>query len=58
MELTGTFRLRFSTPTELEQVREVKENLCYVALDYEAECAKKEEFAEYKLPDGIKLRCG
>jgi len=32
--MMGQQGLRFSTPSELEQVREVKEHLCYVALDY------------------------
>jgi len=46
----------FTTSAEIENVREMKEKLCYVAFDYPEELAKAEETDEcettYELPDG------
>ena len=42
---------KFSTPSELEIVKSIKEKACYVALDYEEEIKSIEPF-DYELPDG------
>ncbi len=46
----------FATGAEREIVRDIKEKLCYVAQDYEAEMAKYEsssaDYKVYTLPDG------
>ena len=48
--------MSFTSSAEREIVRDIKEKLAYVALDYEAELAKYKESAAndkpYKLPDG------
>ena len=50
----------FETTAEKETVRDIKEKLCYVADDYEAEVKKAEEGTEleesYTLPDGKPLK--
>jgi actin-related protein len=52
MELGTTF----TTSAEREIVRDIKEKLCYVALDYESELTKYKESAAndkpFELPDG------
>lgn len=40
-KLLNEVGLNFSSSAELETIREIKEKLCYVALDYEAEVASK-----------------
>lgn len=42
----------------LEVANDIKEKLCYVATDYEAEMVKPEETKQYKLPDGKELSVG
>ncbi|XP_061181923.1 actin, cytoplasmic 3-like [Saccostrea echinata] len=41
----------FTSSTEFETMRKIKENLCYVALDFEQEMMSKSE-KTYELPDG------
>ncbi|XP_019880498.1 uncharacterized protein LOC109608495 [Aethina tumida] len=57
----------FTTSAEKEIVRDIKEKLCYVALDYYSELDKYEQakknkdesvLEEYKMPDGQKLKIG
>lgn len=40
---------------DLETVRNIKESLCYVALDVESETASKDLSTSYKLPDGSSI---
>jgi len=53
---------QFTTTAEIENVREIKEKLCYVAVDYEAELKKSEDTDEcdhsYELPDGNSISIG
>lgn len=52
----------FTTSAEKEIVRDIKEKLCYIALDYEEELKKTEESDEidktYELPDGNVISVG
>jgi actin len=52
---------RFTTSAEKEIVRSIKEQLCYVALDYEEEMAHSDKSVtekEFELPDGSFIKVG
>lgn len=52
--------LRLESLADIDTLRDIKEKLCYVALDYESECRKpvQEIQAEYTLPDGSIISVG
>lgn len=53
--------LNFTSSSEVETIRDMKEKLCYVALDYEAEMQKyssNTSNSEYELPDGEIVHVG
>jgi len=62
MKILSERGYEFTTTAEREIVRDVKEQLSYVALDYQQELAKFENSdageAEYDLPDGSKMTIG
>ena len=55
-KLLNEVGLNFSSSAESEIIRDIKEKLCYVALDYEAEVAAYNSSTQnnkvYELPDG------
>lgn len=55
-KLLNEIGLNFSSSAESETIRDIKEKLCYVALDYEAEVAAYNNSTQnnkvYELPDG------
>jgi actin, other eukaryote len=52
----------FTTPAELEIVRDIKETMCYIVPDFEAAIKESEEShaceKNYELPDGRKILIG
>jgi len=48
----------FTTSAEKEIVRSIKEQLCYVAEDFDEEENKPEEDVEFELPDGSMMQVG
>lgn len=52
----------FTTPAELEIVRDIKETMCYVVGDYDAAMKEADESHKceknYELPDGRKILIG
>lgn len=50
--------VKMNTSAESEIVREIKEKLCYVSLDYENEMLNNNEEVEYELPDGVNIKLG
>ena len=54
--------LSFTTPAELEIVRDIKESICYVVTDYDAAMKEADEShsceKNYELPDGRKILIG
>jgi len=61
-KLLNEIGLNFSSSAESETIRDIKEKLCYVALDYEAEVKSYEESKQndkiYELPDGHTITVG
>lgn len=62
MKILTEYGYHFTTPAERESVRDIKEKLTYVALDYDAELKKFETSSEgektYELPDGKLVKVG
>jgi len=50
--------MSFSSYAERELVNDIKEKVCYVALDYEEEKRKSPDEKKYELPDGKILNIG
>lgn len=61
-KLLNEVGLNFSSSAEIETIRDIKEKLCYVALDYEAEIQKYNSstqlISHYELPDGQSVNVG
>ncbi|CAG9761940.1 unnamed protein product [Ceutorhynchus assimilis] len=49
---------RYTPPTEQYIGRDIKENLCYIALDYEEEIGRKQWLQDHRLPDGQTIAIG
>ena len=62
MKLLSELGQNFASSAEREIVRDMKEKLCYVALDFEEEKKKYSESAQdekkYELPDGQVVTVG
>ncbi|VVB03076.1 unnamed protein product [Arabis nemorensis] len=62
MEIMTERGYTYTTPSEREIVRDIKEKLCYVTLDYEQELKKATASSEidktYELPDGQVIKLG
>ncbi|ELA41756.1 actin CyI, cytoplasmic [Vittaforma corneae ATCC 50505] len=50
--------ISMNTSAEAEIVRDMKEKLCYVSLDFENEMLTNNEEKEYELPDGVVVKLG
>ena len=48
----------FSTSAEKEVARDIKEKVCYTAVDFDAESAKGGFEKSYELPDGLTIKLG
>jgi len=51
-EILGEDRIALTTSAERETATEIKEQLCYVAMDYEKELKGFKNTADFKMPDG------
>merc|ERR1719419_707907 len=60
--LTEWFAQKFNLESNVESARDIKEKLCYIALDYDEEmkkaAAENSVHEEYELPDGKKIIIG
>lgn len=47
-----------NTSAESEIVRDMKEKLCYVSMDFDKEMSEKVPEVDYEMPDGVKVKLG